>query len=612
MNKFFLTLICIFFFEFQLSSQTINCTYVPENENFTRIYDKINFRSNNNENYEAINLIDRMLEPTGLKSNFIPVRLDGLDNCAAINLDGLRFIAYDEVFLKALNKFGKTDWIKVSIFAHEIGHHLNGHTLTSSTSVKEQILKELEADEFSGFLLQKLGATLGESLAGINLLGSIKDSETHPSKERRLSAIKKGYDNALNQDKKLLRLNEQSKAEDYLVNANSLLNKFLESYYSRIHIQNEDKNLYKDEIQNLNDVLSKTTIALELNPNLAISYFYRANVYFYLEDYSKAIRELLKTESLGYKSVNFYHLFADMLCDVRMYKDALTYINKSIDYDKKNSSLSTNLTLRSIITWELNLKEECFNDLSKLIEYYSKNNDRENLSNTFYNRGNKYTNLKQFENAILDYDKAIEYNPLLASAYCNRSNSFANLGKYDKALEDINKAININPKPKYFYTRADKIFFPQKKYNEAITDYDIYIKLEPNYAHTYYLKGLIFSLQHRYSEAIKLFEKAIELVPKDISDDKFVVYEYEKIDAYIGLGEFNTALREINEMIFKFDSELKTNDKEQKTFFYLQAYRLKATILYNLKQNDYCKYFRMACELGDNLSCDNFKKLNCK
>ena len=75
---------------------------------------------------------------------------------------------------------------KVSIFAHEIGHHLNGHTLFFALNAEGRRDNELQADKFSGFLMQKLGATIEQAQAGINILGSEDDSDTHPSKEKRL------------------------------------------------------------------------------------------------------------------------------------------------------------------------------------------------------------------------------------------------------------------------------------------------------------------------------------------------------------------------------------------------------------------------------------------
>jgi hypothetical protein len=63
-----------------------------------------------------------------------------------------------------------------------------------NTSAK--LATELEADEFSGFVLQKLGASLEEAQAAMSLIGSEKASRTHPAKSDRLSSIAMGWNEA--------------------------------------------------------------------------------------------------------------------------------------------------------------------------------------------------------------------------------------------------------------------------------------------------------------------------------------------------------------------------------------------------------------------------------
>jgi hypothetical protein len=79
------------------------------------------------------------------------------------------------------------------VLAHEIGHHLNGHTVTSSGS---QPSLELEADEFSGFVLRKMGASLTEAQAAMKTLASVNSSRTHPGQYDRLASIEKGWNHA--------------------------------------------------------------------------------------------------------------------------------------------------------------------------------------------------------------------------------------------------------------------------------------------------------------------------------------------------------------------------------------------------------------------------------
>ncbi|MBC5994319.1 M48 family metalloprotease [Pontibacter cellulosilyticus] len=137
-------------------------------------------------------IVQEIINVIGLKPRFELMPAD-IDNAAAVVYNGKRYILYNERFLDAINNAVHTDWGGVSIIAHEIGHHLNGHTLTRSGSNPGD---ELEADEFSGFVLRKMGASLAEAQAAINLLSDERTSRTHPGRNYRLEAISKGWRSA--------------------------------------------------------------------------------------------------------------------------------------------------------------------------------------------------------------------------------------------------------------------------------------------------------------------------------------------------------------------------------------------------------------------------------
>ena len=143
----------------------------------------------------ARDIIKEIIDVVGLKPRF-EVREGNVDNAAAVIYNGQRYILYNREFVADVNNATKTDWAAVSILAHEIGHHLNGHTLSSNGSNPED---ELEADEFSGFVLRKMGASLADAQAAINLLSEERSSHTHPGRSYRLASISKGWNNADNQ-----------------------------------------------------------------------------------------------------------------------------------------------------------------------------------------------------------------------------------------------------------------------------------------------------------------------------------------------------------------------------------------------------------------------------
>ena len=138
-------------------------------------------------------VIREITDAVGLKARFQLRATREVDNAAAVVYNGQRYLLYNPDFLNAVNRAGHTDWAGISILAHEMGHHLNGHTLRASGS---QPADELEADEFSGFVLRKLGAGLAQAQAALAAVADNEGSATHPGRTPRLTAIGQGWQRA--------------------------------------------------------------------------------------------------------------------------------------------------------------------------------------------------------------------------------------------------------------------------------------------------------------------------------------------------------------------------------------------------------------------------------
>jgi hypothetical protein len=146
------------------------------------------FASTSEAKFYAQEIIDVL----GLKPNF-EVMAAKVDNAAAVVYGGKRYVLYNPDFINALVQKTGNKWAAISVLAHEIGHHLNGHTVTGTGS---QPAVELEADEFSGFVLRKMGATLADAQAAMKVLANETASATHPAKYDRLASIAKGWQSA--------------------------------------------------------------------------------------------------------------------------------------------------------------------------------------------------------------------------------------------------------------------------------------------------------------------------------------------------------------------------------------------------------------------------------
>ncbi len=130
---------------------------------------------------------------SGLTPNFIIVQADDIPNANAYTKGKKRYIKYNNEFLKRVQDSTTTDWAAISVLAHEIGHHLLGHTLKNQESNPGD---ELAADKYSGFILYQMGATLEEAKEAMELEGSITGTIHHPPKSARLQAIMEGWKEA--------------------------------------------------------------------------------------------------------------------------------------------------------------------------------------------------------------------------------------------------------------------------------------------------------------------------------------------------------------------------------------------------------------------------------
>ena len=151
---------------------------------------------------DADNALDRILSVVGLSKNFVLSPCSDINNAVAVSYKGVRYILYDPEFMSMLSS-NTSNWTNLFILAHEVGHHVNGHSLdlvlyagdiVDAPELKKKRQQELEADEFAGFVLAKLGASLTQTTSSVSKLSNEDDTySTHPKRDKRIASIRKGF-----------------------------------------------------------------------------------------------------------------------------------------------------------------------------------------------------------------------------------------------------------------------------------------------------------------------------------------------------------------------------------------------------------------------------------
>jgi hypothetical protein len=189
--KYLITVVAICFGLVSTNAQlkTNACGFVIPPKTFST---KSSFKSV----YEAADIVKGMLDTIKWKENFRIKEQPNIQNAYATIINQMRWIIYDNEFLESLDSYAATKWASISVLAHEIGHHYYNHVIKNQGST---IPSELEADKFSGYVMQRLGATVEQAKAAMEKIGTDRATTTHPAKKDRLTAIAAGWDMAKKQ-----------------------------------------------------------------------------------------------------------------------------------------------------------------------------------------------------------------------------------------------------------------------------------------------------------------------------------------------------------------------------------------------------------------------------
>jgi|GEM_PF-7094401 len=130
-----------------------------------------------------------------IRGKFVIGRTKNIGNAFAVIHKGERLMVYDPVLL---GSWAGPRWL--AVMAHELGHHICNHV--PGLMKDNPLEKELEADQFSGYVIRLLmerskvpAHTFKEVLAVVAEINDAYGSATHPPRDMRLAAIRKGYDN---------------------------------------------------------------------------------------------------------------------------------------------------------------------------------------------------------------------------------------------------------------------------------------------------------------------------------------------------------------------------------------------------------------------------------
>jgi len=131
-------------------------------------------------------------------------------------------------------------------------------------------------------------------------------------------------------------------------------------------------------------------------------------------------------------------------------------------------------------------------------------------------------NKGQCNQAMSDFNEALEIDPRFAQTYNNRGIAYVSKGQYDKAISDYNRALQINSRYAEAYNNRGIAYHNKGQYDQAISDYNRALEIDPRDAVPYYNRGIAYYSKKEYDKSWEDVKKAqdlgLKVSPKFLED----------------------------------------------------------------------------------------------
>ena len=130
-----------------------------------------------------------------------------------------------------------------------------------------------------------------------------------------------------------------------------------------------------------------------------------------------------------------------------------------------------------------------------------------------------YMAMEKYQQAIAEFNSAIEKEPDNVEFLKNRAQCYFNMERFDEATADLAKASNASPADSQILYKQGLTYFAYKKYKKCIKTMKEALKYQPHMtyeADIYYHLGLAYCRLEKFEKSIFPFTKCVERIPSDL------------------------------------------------------------------------------------------------
>jgi tetratricopeptide (TPR) repeat protein len=133
-----------------------------------------------------------------------------------------------------------------------------------------------------------------------------------------------------------------------------------------------------------------------------------------------------------------------------------------------------------------------------------------------YGLGNVYADQGRQEEAVAEYQRAIELDPQGALPHHGLGNVYVDQGRQEEAVAAYQRAIELDPKLAAPHHGLGNVYRSLGRQEEAVAEYRRAIEFDPQDASSHHELGTVYRLLGRQEEAVAAYQRAIDLDPSPV------------------------------------------------------------------------------------------------
>lgn len=164
---------------------------------------------------------------------------------------------------------------------------------------------------------------------------------------------------------------------------------------------------------------------------------------------------------------------------------------------------------------ESKLYTDAINNFTRAIKVNKGEVELQDAARIFNERGLVYLQLKQYQNAVSDFENAVRLDGRNGEFHYNLGQVAVLEKRYRDADEHYSAAIQTAPRNARYYASRGMVALESGNYDRAIDDYTRVLVHDQTEGMAYYYRGIAYKKKDRIEDALRDFDRVLERYPRN-------------------------------------------------------------------------------------------------